>query len=70
MFVNLGGDVSSEVAFFASHFNDIIHGEKGDYEKFTKIGVSTMSAILSSSSLKVVSVDSVYEFVRDLCGID
>jgi hypothetical protein len=35
-----------------------------------KIGVSTMSGILSSSSLKVVSEDLVYEFVRDLCAID
>jgi hypothetical protein len=63
-------DIRSEVEFFASHFNEIIDHQKGDYKKFMKVGTSTISAILSSSSLKVVSEDSVYEFVRDLCAID
>jgi hypothetical protein len=62
--------VTSEVEFFASHLNEIVDCEKGDYTKVMKVGVSTISSILSSSSLKVVSEDSIYEFVRDLCSVD
>jgi hypothetical protein len=67
---NFGSDMSSEVEFFGSHFNEIIDGQKGDYKKLMKVGVSTISAILSSGSLTVVSEDSIYEFVRDLCSVD
>jgi hypothetical protein len=67
---SFGSDVSVELEFFASHFNEIIDDQKGNYTKIMKVGVSTISSILSSSSLKVVSEDSLYEFVRDLCSID
>jgi hypothetical protein len=63
---NFGSDIILEVAFFASYFNEIVDGQKGNYKKLMKIGVPTILAILFSSSLKVMSEDSGYEFVRDL----
>jgi hypothetical protein len=62
--------MNSEIAFFGLYFNEVIDRHKGDSDKLINVEVLTISVILSSASLKIVSEDLVYQFVRDLYAVD